>query len=60
MNPIEVTCPTCFENFEVPAPYITEVPCTVDYDCEVCCRPMSIEFYEEDDEVVGFASGLAD
>lgn len=57
---MEVTCPTCFENFDVPAPHITEVPCTVDYDCEVCCRPMSIEFWEEDDEVVGQAVGLAD
>jgi hypothetical protein len=57
---MEVTCPTCFETFEVPAPHITEVPCTVDYDCEVCCRPMSISFWEEDDEVYGEASGLAD
>ena len=39
-----VTCPTCFEEFEVPVPYIDEVPCDVDYDCEVCCRPMRISF----------------
>lgn len=57
---VTVTCPTCFESFEVSAPPLLEVPCVVDYDCEVCCRPMTIDFYEEDGEVVGFASGLGD
>jgi hypothetical protein len=60
LGPMEVTCPTCFETFDVPEPHVTEVPCTVDYDCEVCCRPMTIEFWEEDGEVVGEAVGLAD
>jgi hypothetical protein len=55
-----VTCPTCFEEFEVPAPYIDEVPCDVDYDCEVCCRPMRISFEESDGEVIGNAYGLGD
>ena len=58
MSSISVTCPTCFESFDVTAPPLSEVPCTVDYDCEVCCRPMSISFWEEDDEVVGEAIGL--
>ena len=39
---MEVTCPTCFETFEVPAPHVSEVPCSVDYDCEVCCRPFEV------------------
>ena len=60
LSTLPVTCPTCFEIFEVSAPHLSEVPCTVDYDCEVCCRPMSIEFYEEDGEVVGQAFGLND
>lgn len=55
-----VVCPTCFEEFEVPAPHLSEVPCSVDYDCEVCCRPMNIEFWEEDDEVVAQAHGLSE
>lgn len=59
MTSLTVTCPTCSETFEVPAPHISEVPCTVDYDCEVCCRPMIIEFWEEEDEVMGQALGLA-
>lgn len=39
-----VTCPSCFESFEVAAPALAELPCDVDYDCEVCCRPMRIYF----------------
>ena len=55
-----ITCPTCFEVFDVPEPPVTEIPCTVDYDCEICCRPMLVDFWEEDDEVAGEARGLAD
>jgi len=60
MNLVTVTCPSCFEEFEVAAPDLTEVPADVDYDCEVCCRPMRIAFEEEDGEVVGLAYGLGD
>ncbi len=52
----QVTCPTCFEVFEVAVPHPDEMPAEVDYDCEVCCRPMVIVFTE--DEV--FARGLAE
>lgn len=57
---IPVTCPTCFEVFEAPAPPVTEAPCEVDYDCEVCCRPMVIVFETEpaSNEVHGHARGL--
>ncbi|MCP5537332.1 MAG: hypothetical protein H7A51_14010 [Akkermansiaceae bacterium] len=41
-----VTCPSCFEVFEVALPPADECPCEVDYDCEVCCRPMIISFSE--------------
>jgi len=61
MNTTPVICPSCFEEFEVPAPFVSEVPCDVDYDCEVCCRPMRIYFEEGDDgEVIGTAYGLND
>ena len=54
-----VTCPTCFENFEVMAPAPEETPAEVDYDCEICCRPMVIRFFEEADGVISAeASGL--
>jgi hypothetical protein len=59
----DVTCPSCFEVFSVPAPDPTECPSDVDYDCEVCCRPMRISFWEDDFElglVIGEAYGLGD
>jgi len=56
-----VTCPSCFETFEVPLPHPSETPCQVDYDCEVCCRPMLVSFEaDEDGEVSAWAIGLAD
>jgi hypothetical protein len=53
-----VTCPSCFETFEIPAPPLEETPCRVDYDCEVCCRPMEVLFSPGDDgEVLAEAVG---
>jgi hypothetical protein len=46
METIAVTCPSCFELFDVALPPAQECPCEVDYDCEVCCRPMVIAFYD--------------
>ena len=56
MDFAEVTCPTCFEVFEVAVPPLEELPTEVDYDCEVCCRPMVIVFTGLDVH----ARGLAD
>lgn len=44
MEMAEVQCPTCFEWFSVGCPAETEMPAEVDYDCEVCCRPLLIVF----------------
>lgn len=52
----EVTCPTCFETFEVAMPHPDETPAEVDYDCEICCRPMVIVFTGDD----AYARGLAE
>ena len=57
---VPVTCPSCFEEIEVAAPSLDETPCEVDYDCEVCCRPMVIWFYEWDGEITGEAAGLGE
>jgi len=57
---VAVTCPSCFEEFDVPAPGFDEVPCEVDYDCEVCCRPMLIRFTPWDDTIAAEAVGLGD
>lgn len=57
-----VVCPSCFQEFEVPCPHHTELPCDLDYDCEVCCRPMRILFQmdECEGEMRATAYGLGD
>ena len=59
-----VDCPSCFETFEVAVPPPGETPCEVDYDCEVCCRPMLIVFEDDGDDddggVVAWARGLGE
>ena len=44
MEMASVQCPTCFEWFEVAVPATDELPTELDYDCEICCRPMVIAF----------------
>ncbi|HUF61611.1 MAG TPA: CPXCG motif-containing cysteine-rich protein [Verrucomicrobiales bacterium] len=44
MTSVSVQCPVCGEVFVVLAPPEEETPADVDYDCEVCCRPMRILF----------------
>jgi hypothetical protein len=56
----EVVCPTCHETFAVPAPDLSEVPCEMDYDCEVCCAPMRILFGEDEGGVCAEARGLGE
>lgn len=56
----EVICPTCFESFSVPLPGIGEVPAEVDYDCEICCRPMIVSFESDGEEVYATARGIHD
>ncbi|MEM9017268.1 MAG: CPXCG motif-containing cysteine-rich protein [Verrucomicrobiota bacterium] len=60
MDFAEVTCPTCFEHFSVALPAVEELPCEVDYDCEICCRPMIISFYEESGDAFAEARGIHD
>jgi len=55
-----VICPSCFEEFHVPLPPLAEVPCEVDYDCEICCRPMLIDFDIEGDDVTASARSIHD
>ena len=44
---VKVTCPSCRQRFEILAPPREELPAELDYDCEICCRPMVI-FVEHD------------
>ncbi len=60
MDAVIITCPSCFQSFEIATPFPDEVPCDTDYDCEVCCRPLRILFEMMDGEVVASAYGLGD
>ncbi|MBK1833177.1 hypothetical protein [Roseibacillus ishigakijimensis] len=42
MDTESIQCPSCWEFFAVMAPPAEECPCEIDYDCEVCCRPLRI------------------
>lgn len=55
-----VTCPSCGEPFSVALPAPDEVPCEMDYDCEVCCHPLVIRVFEEGGVLRAEAMGLAD
>lgn len=37
-----IHCPSCYEGFEIQVPPSSECPCELDYDCEVCCSPMTV------------------
>ncbi|MEP4079239.1 CPXCG motif-containing cysteine-rich protein [Haloferula sp.] len=56
METVSVQCPTCFEFFEVASPAAAELPAELDYDCEICCRPMVILI----DSMGARAMGLGD
>ena len=55
-----MTCPSCFQTFGISAPSVDELPADLDYDCEVCCRPMMILVSEAQGEVWAEARGLGD
>jgi hypothetical protein len=60
MELMPVNCPVCFETFEVAVPCAGELPADLDYDCEICCRPMMILVSSEQGEVRAEARGLGD
>jgi Cysteine-rich CPXCG len=59
-NLVSITCPSCLEVFEVAAPPMDEVPCDIDYDCEVCCHPLLIHFAADHGRVSAEGHGLAE
>ncbi len=42
-----VQCPTCFEYFEVSEIAPEDFGSQMDYDCEVCCRPLVLIIGED-------------
>ncbi len=53
-----VTCPSCLQQFEVAVPPADELPAELDYDCEICCRPMVISISRDRNGVVAEARGI--
>ena len=45
-NLTEIQCPSCFEYFSFTLSHVSEEAAVgeveMDYDCEVCCRPMRV------------------
>ena len=60
METSPVTCPSCFELFDFPLPRREETPSELDYDCEICCRPLIVKCWYDDgfDSVCAEAFGL--
>ncbi len=59
MDWIPVVCPTCFESFDIPPPDLAETEAQLDYDCEICCRPMVLTVaIDEDGETTIQATSL--
>ncbi|MEA2017479.1 MAG: CPXCG motif-containing cysteine-rich protein [Campylobacterota bacterium] len=59
MNEYFFTCPYCWEKISMLLdPYMEDD----DYveDCQVCCRPIVVNFRIVDDEVVSFSSNVID
>lgn len=38
----DIQCPSCFEWFSFVIPQVDGAAVEMDYDCEVCCRPMRV------------------
>jgi hypothetical protein len=55
---VTVTCPSCFQRFRVAAPPLEELPAELDYDCEICCRPMVIGIEGDETGLRAEARGL--
>ena len=55
---VSVTCPSCFQQFEVLVPPAEELPAELDYDCEICCRPLVISLRDDEGEIQAEARGI--
>jgi hypothetical protein len=55
---VNVICPSCLQRFQVAVPPREELPAELDYDCEICCRPMVIFLEDDADEIRAEARGI--
>ena len=48
---VNVICPSCLQRFPIAVPPRDELPTELDYDCEICCRPMVVFLEDVEDEI---------
>ncbi len=59
-NDYEFSCPYCGEKLSIRIDITGGERQSFVYDCEVCCRPIQIQFEVEADEVLNFSAEPAD
>lgn len=42
MDFLSITCPTCWQTFEIETPPYDSQGTVMVTDCEICCRPMQV------------------
>ncbi len=54
MDFLNITCPTCWQSFEIDLPGYSPQEIVMVTDCEICCRPMqvTIDWPSADDDPV--------
>ncbi len=59
-NDFEFTCPHCGEELSIRLDVTAGEQQAFIYDCEVCCRPIQIQFEIADNEVLNFSAEATD
>ena len=59
-NDCEFACPHCGEIISIRVDKSAGDEQSFIYDCEVCCRPIQIQFEVQADEIVNFSAEPAD
>lgn len=52
-------CPYCFEKISMILDVSVEAPQTYIEDCEVCCRPIQVQYLADNGKVKSFLAGKA-
>ncbi len=59
-NDYEFTCPHCGEELSIRLDVTAGEQQSFIYDCEICCRPIQIQFEVADNEVLNFSAEATD
>lgn len=59
-NDYEFSCPYCGEELSIRLDVTAGERQAFIYDCEVCCRPIQIQFEVTDNEVLNFSAQATD